>query len=49
MGKAKFIAIFPTFENLKVVKTALPTVIKKTLNNDAKLIVHDSSEKLRDN
>jgi hypothetical protein len=45
MEKTKFLTIFPTFENLKVVKETLPTVIEETQKNDAKLIVHDSSEK----
>ena len=44
MDKTEFLTIFPTFENLDVVKQTLPSVIEETKRNDAKLIVHDSSE-----
>jgi len=43
MEKTEFLTIFPTFENLEVVKKTLPSVIEETKRNDAKLIVHDSS------
>lgn len=43
MDKTKFLTIFPSFENLEVVKKTLPSVIEETKRNDAKLIVHDSS------
>lgn len=45
MQKTKFLTIFPTFEKLEVVKKTLPSIIEETKRNDAKLIVHDSSEK----
>ena len=44
MDKTEFLTIFPTFENLDVVKQTLPSVIAETKRNDARLIVHDSSE-----
>jgi hypothetical protein len=48
MDKTEFLTIYPTFENLEVVKQTLPSVISETKNNNAKLIVHDSSEKGRE-
>lgn len=48
MLKAEFLTIFATFENLDVVKKTLPSVIEETKRNDARLIVHDSSVKNRD-
>jgi len=48
MDKSKFLTIFATFENLEVVKQTLPSVIAETRENDARLIVHDSSVKSRD-
>lgn len=43
MDKTQFLTIFPSFENLEVVKQTLPSVIEETRKNDARLIVHDSS------
>lgn len=48
MDKTEFLTIFPTFENLEVVKQTLPSVIAETKKNHARLIVHDSSEKGRE-
>jgi len=48
MDKTTFLTIFPSFENLAVVKQTLPTVIEETRENDAKLIVHDSSVEAKD-
>lgn len=48
MDKTEFLTIYPTYENLDVVKQTLPSVIAETRRNDAKLIVHDSSEKGRE-
>lgn len=48
MEKTKFLTIFATFENLALVKQTLPTVIEETKINDARLIVHDSSVKTKD-
>jgi glycosyltransferase involved in cell wall biosynthesis len=48
MDKAEFLTIFPTFENLSIVKKTLPSVIEETKRNDAKLIVHDSSVRGRE-
>lgn len=48
MEKTEFLTIFPTFENLEVVKQTLPSVIEETKRNNARLIVHDSSEKGRE-
>ena len=45
MDKTEILVIFPTFENLDVVKQTLPTVIEEVKRNDARLIVHDSSVK----
>lgn len=45
MNKTTFLTIFPSFENLETVKKTLPSVIEETKNNDAQLIVHDSSVK----
>lgn len=43
MQKTEFLTIYPTFEKLEAVKKTLPSVIEETKRNDAKLIVHDSS------
>jgi len=48
MRKTKFLTIYPTFEQLAVVRQTLPSVIEETRRNDAALIVHDSSVKGRD-
>ena len=48
MDKTEFLTIYPTFENLEVVKQTLPSVIDETKRNNARLIVHDSSEKGRE-
>ena len=48
MEKTEFLTIFPSFEDLEVVKKTLPSIIEETRRNDAKLIVHDSSVKVRD-
>lgn len=48
MDKAEFLTIFPTFENLDVVKQTLPSVIAETKRCNARLIVHDSSERGRE-
>lgn len=48
MDKIEFLTIYPTFENLEVVKQTLPSVIAETKRNNARLIVHDSSEKGRE-
>lgn len=45
MEKTVFLTIFPSFENLDVVKKTLPSIIEETKRNDARLIVHDSSVK----
>jgi hypothetical protein len=47
MDKTEFLTIFASFENLDIVKQTLPTVIEETNKNDAKLIVHDSTVKSR--
>lgn len=43
MDKTEFLSIYGTFENLAVVKQTLPSIIEETKQNDARLIVHDSS------
>lgn len=43
MDKTEFITIYPTFQNLDVVRQTLPTIIAETSRNDARLIVHDCS------
>lgn len=48
MDKTTFLTIFASYENLEVVKQTLPAVIAETRANDARLIVHDSSVKGRD-
>ncbi|MCK4764884.1 MAG: hypothetical protein KAW12_21980 [Candidatus Aminicenantes bacterium] len=48
MEKTDFLTIFAGFENLPVVEQTLPAVIEETRQNDARLIVHDSSVKERD-
>ena len=48
MDKTEFLTIYPTYENLEVVKQTLPSVIAETTKNGARLIVHDSSEKGRE-
>jgi hypothetical protein len=47
MDKTSFLTIYSTFEQLDVVKQTLPSVIGETKRNNAKLIVHDSSVKNR--
>ena len=48
MEKTKFLTIFASFENYEVVRQTLPAVIAETKENDARLIVHDSSVNERD-
>ena len=48
MDKTEFLTIYATFEHLEVVQKTLPTIIEETKRNQAKLIVHDSSVKGRD-
>jgi hypothetical protein len=43
MEKTKFLTILRTFERLDVVKRTLPPIIEETKNNDARLIVIDTS------
>jgi len=43
MDKTEFLTIFPTFQNLDVVKRTLPSIVEETRRNDARLIVHDCS------
>src|SRR5665213_2313217 len=43
MKKVEFLTIYPTFEQLEVVRQTLPSIIDETRRNDAALIVHDSS------
>ena len=47
MDKTYFLTIYPSFEQLDIVRKTLPSVIEETRRNDAKLIVHDSSVKSR--
>ncbi len=47
MEKTELLVIFPTFENLDVVKKTLPTIISEVKRNNAKLLVHDSSVKMK--
>jgi hypothetical protein len=44
MDKIEFLTIFPTYGKIDIVKKVLPSVIEETKRNDAKLIVHDSTE-----
>lgn len=46
--KTELLTIFPTFENLSIVKKTLPSVIEEVLANNSKLIVHDTSVKGRE-
>ena len=48
MDKTEFLTIFATFENLDVVQQVLPSIIEETKQNDARLIVHDSSVRGRE-
>jgi hypothetical protein len=48
MDKTNFLTIFKTFERPDVVKQTLPGIIAETRQNDARLIVHDSSVSNRD-
>jgi len=43
MQKTEFLTIYPTFENFKIVKKTLPSVLEESMNNNSKVIVHDSS------
>lgn len=43
MDKTEFLTIFPTYGKLDIVKKTLPSIIKETKSNNAKLIVHDST------
>ena len=44
MYKTELLTIFATYGKIDIVKKVLPSVIKETKKNDAKLIVHDSTE-----
>jgi hypothetical protein len=44
MDKTEFLTIFPTYSKTYIVKKVLPSVIEETNRNDAKLMVHDSTE-----
>ncbi|MGV7222863.1 MAG: glycosyltransferase family 2 protein [Nitrospinales bacterium] len=44
MDKTEFLTIFPTYSKIEIVRKVLPSVIEETKRNDAKLIVHDSTE-----
>lgn len=44
MDKTEFLTIFPTYSKIEIVRKVLPSVIEETKQNDAKLIVHDSTE-----
>jgi hypothetical protein len=48
MRKVEFLTIYPTFEQLDIVRQTLPSVIEETRRNNAALIVHDSSVRGRD-
>src|ERR1039457_2720580 len=48
MDKTTFLTIYGSFEQLDVVKQTLPSIIEETKLSNAKLIVHDSSVKNRD-
>lgn len=48
MDKTEFLTVFPTFEKLETVKKTLPSVIAEVKRSDARLIVHDSTVKGRD-
>jgi hypothetical protein len=48
MDKTEFLTIYPTYGNIEVVKQTLPSVIAETKKNNARLIVHDSSENGRE-
>jgi len=44
MEKTDFLTVFCTYGRLEVVKQTLPSIIKETESNNAKLIVHDCIE-----
>jgi len=44
MQKSEFLTIYATYSNLEGTKQTLPSVIEETMRNDARLIVHDSTE-----
>lgn len=44
MDKTEFLTIFPTYGKIEIVRKVLPSIIAETKQNDAKLIVHDSTE-----
>ena len=48
MMKTSFLTIFCSFENQAVVEETLPSIIRETRDQDARLIVHDSSVRDRD-
>jgi glycosyltransferase involved in cell wall biosynthesis len=48
MNKKQFVTIFQTYGNLDVVKQTLPSVVNDSKDNDAAIIVFDSTE-IRDN
>lgn len=47
LEKTKFLTIFATYDDLDTIRQTLPSVIEETKRNDAKLIVHDSSDQNR--
>jgi len=48
MRQAEMVVIFPTFEDVDTVKKTLPSVLEECRRSGAALIVHDASEKNRD-
>jgi hypothetical protein len=45
MQKTEFLTIYATYGNLDIVRQTLPSVVQETRRNDARLIVHDSTER----
>lgn len=44
MNKVETLIIFPTYNKLEIVKKTLPSIIKEVKNNDAALIVFDTTD-----
>jgi len=47
LDKTRFLTIFAAYNDLETIRRTLPSVLDETRRNDAKLIVHDSSDKNR--
>jgi glycosyltransferase involved in cell wall biosynthesis len=48
LEKTRFLTIFATYNALDTIRQTLPSIVEETRRSDARLIVHDSSDRDRD-